>query len=74
MARPGPEDFDLGLVRPPGHVMSVAWTALSPDDTTMTAALRLMGAAASRTPRGAALYVAPSQNLVLADRDRVAMA
>ncbi|MBP1804311.1 penicillin acylase family protein [Rubellimicrobium aerolatum] len=70
----GPEDFDLGLVRPAGHVMSLSWTALSDRDTTFSAGLRLMrahdveeGLAAGR------LLVAPSQNLVLADRNRIAM-
>jgi penicillin amidase len=70
----GPEDFNLGLVRPPGHVMSVAWTALSADDTTMTAAMRLMAAGSIEDALdAAALYVAPSQNLVLADRNGIAM-
>lgn len=69
----GAEDFDLGTVRPPGHVMSVAWTALSDRDTTMTAAMRLMRAASIEDALEAAeLYVAPSQNLVLADRNRIA--
>ncbi len=71
----GSGDFDLGLVRPPGHVMSVAWTALAGDDTTMTAAMRLMAAHDAESAIEAAdLFVAPSQNLILADRNNVAMA
>ncbi|HVG46817.1 MAG TPA: penicillin acylase family protein [Rubellimicrobium sp.] len=70
----GSEDFDLGLVQPPGHVMSVAWTALSDHDTTLTAAMHLMRAASVEEGLDAAqLYVAPSQNLVLADREGIAM-
>ncbi len=39
-----PELYNLGTIRPPGHVTSVAWTALDPADTTMTAGMRLMAA------------------------------
>ncbi len=71
----GPEDFDLGLIRPPGHVMSVAWTALAEGDTTMTAGMRIMRADGIEAALEAAeLYVAPSQVLTLADRTDVAMA
>ena len=35
-------DFDLATVTPPGHVASLAWTALSPRDTTIQATLALM--------------------------------
>ncbi|EPX86159.1 Protein related to penicillin acylase [Rubellimicrobium thermophilum DSM 16684] len=70
----GPEDFNLGLVRPPGHVMAVSWTALSDRDTTMTAAIRLMRAQnIEEALEAARLFVAPSQNLVVADRNRIAM-
>ncbi|WP_210529840.1 penicillin acylase family protein [Rubellimicrobium arenae] len=70
----GPEDFDLGLVRPPGHVMSIAWTALSDHDTTMSAAMHLMRAHnVEEGLEAGRLFVAPSQNLVLADRNRIAM-
>jgi penicillin amidase len=69
-----PSDFDVGLVRPQGHVMSVAWTALSDADTTLTAGVRLMQARTVEEGIAAGeLFVAPSQNLVLADRERVAM-
>ena len=33
--------YDLAAVTPPGHVASLAWTALSGNDTTMTAAMAL---------------------------------
>ncbi len=32
--------YDLGTITPPGHVTSLAWTALSPDDTSISAAIR----------------------------------
>lgn len=69
-----PEDFGLGLVQPSGHVMSVAWTALSGRDTTLTAAMGLMRAKSVEQGLAVApLFMAPSQNLVLADRSSVAM-
>jgi penicillin amidase len=66
--------FDLDTVTPPGHVASLAWTALSANDTTMTAAMDLMRAQSIEAAIEAGrFFVAPSQNLVLADQDRVAM-
>ena len=66
--------FDLAAITPPGHVASVSWTALSAADTTMTAAIRLMqaGSVADGLAAGE-LFVAPSQNLMLADRDGIAL-
>jgi len=66
--------FDLADVTPPGHVMSLAWTALSDNDTTMTAAMELMRAqSVAEALEATHFFVAPSQNLVLADRDTIAM-
>ncbi|MCU0908347.1 MAG: penicillin acylase family protein [Rhodobacteraceae bacterium] len=66
--------FDLGSVTPPGHVVSVAWSALSPADTTLTAGFRLMRSGTIEDAIAAGeFFIAPSQNLVLADRTRVAM-
>lgn len=66
--------FDLAAITPPGHVASVSWTALSAADTTMTAAIRMMqaGSVADGLAAGE-LFVAPSQNLMLADKDGIAM-
>ncbi len=66
--------FDLGTITPPGHVASVAWTALSPADTTMTSAIRMMqaGSVADGLAAGE-LFMAPSQNLMLADRNGIAL-
>ena len=66
--------FDLAAITPPGHVASVSWTALSAADTTMTAAIRLMqaGSVADGLAAGE-VFVAPSQNLMLADKDGIAL-
>ena len=66
--------FDLNTITPPGHVVSVAWTALSPNDTTMSAAVALMKAPDIDAALTASEdYITPSQNLMLADSDRIAM-
>jgi len=66
--------YDLSEVTPPGHVASLAWTALSPRDTTMSSAIALMNAAViDEALEAARLYVAPSQNLTLVDDERVAL-
>ncbi|WP_372615102.1 penicillin acylase family protein, partial [Aquicoccus sp.] len=64
----------LGTVTPPGHVASVAWTALDDQDTTMSAGIGLMRARSiSEAIEAGEKYVAPSQNLIFADRLNVAM-
>jgi penicillin amidase len=66
--------FDLAEVTPPGHVAAVSWTALSERDTTMTAAMRLMRAGSvPEALESSALYIAPSQNLMLADERGIAL-
>jgi penicillin amidase len=68
-----PEDWDLGLIRPPGHVTVLQWTALSRADTSVTAGLRIMRAHDVDAALAAGgLYVAPSQMLTVADRNRIA--
>ncbi|KUF12338.1 penicillin acylase family protein [Pseudoponticoccus marisrubri] len=66
--------FNLGDITPQGHVMSLAWTALSPEDTSASAAIALMMSGsveeALEVSRG---FMAPSQNLTLIDDDTVAM-
>ena len=66
--------YNLGAVTPAGHVATLAWTALSPNDTSMSGALRLMraGSVAEALEAGA-LYIAPSQNLTLVDQSGIAM-
>ncbi|MEL6551249.1 MAG: penicillin acylase family protein [Pseudomonadota bacterium] len=69
-----PDMFGLNTVTPPGHVMSLAWTALDPADTTYSAALATSKAGSVRAAIAAAEgYRAPAQNLVLADGTEIAM-
>ncbi|PRY95161.1 penicillin amidase [Hasllibacter halocynthiae] len=62
--------YDLASITPEGHVMSVAWPALSREDTSMTAARRLMAARdVGEGIEAGALFLAPTLNLTLADAD-----
>jgi len=66
--------YDLETVTPKGHVASLSWTALSPKDTTMSAAMSLMRAASvPEALKAGELYIAPAQNLTLVDQDTIAM-
>ncbi len=69
-----PDHYNLGAVTPPGHVASVAWTLLTGRDTTMSAAraLQVSGSIDEAVVAGSK-YIAPSLNLVLVDRERIAM-
>lgn len=70
-----PRSFqDVGEVTPPGHVASLAWTALDRSDTSLSAGLRLMRAASiDEALEATQLYIAPSQNLTLADQENIAL-
>ncbi|MBF9059012.1 penicillin acylase family protein [Rhodobacterales bacterium HKCCSP123] len=67
--------YDIGAVTPPGHVMSMAWTALTPENTSIQTGLRLMRAGTIEEGLAAGEdFVAPAQNLMLASADgRIAM-
>lgn len=66
--------YNLASITPPGHVASLAWTVLSPKDTSMAAALRLMEAQSVQEGIDAIEgFIAPAQNLMLVDRDNIAM-
>ncbi len=66
--------FDLEQITPPGHVVSLSWTALSDRDTSMTAALDLMRAqTVAEGLKAGERFIAPSQNLTLADRNTIAL-
>jgi penicillin amidase len=66
--------FGASAVTPPGHVASLAWTALTAQDRSVGAAIRLMRAGSVREARAAGRdYVAPSQMLSLADRESIAL-
>ncbi|KAE9628497.1 penicillin acylase family protein [Parasedimentitalea maritima] len=66
--------YGLSAVTPSGHVASLAWTALSDTDTSMSAAISLMR---SQNVQDALVagehFIAPSQNLILADQETIAM-
>ena len=64
----------LAAITPPGHVATIAWTALSDQDRSYSAAYKLMRAdTIDRAIAAAESHVAPSQNLILADRINIAM-
>jgi len=68
------QHFDLASITPRGALASLSWTVLSPADTSMGAALKLMGARDVRSAMAAAEgYIGPAQNLMLADRETIAM-
>ncbi|MBR9649832.1 penicillin acylase family protein [Thalassovita aquimarina] len=66
--------FDLGTITPKDHVVSLSWTALSPEDTSISAMIGLMYA---RTVQDAISegrkMIAPSLNLTLADGEQIAL-
>ncbi|SEN83767.1 penicillin amidase [Pseudorhodobacter antarcticus] len=64
--------YDLATVTPAGHVAALSWTALSPADTSLTAAIRLMKSkSVAQAIEAGRLYIAPAQNLMLADKDGI---
>jgi penicillin amidase len=67
--------FDFAAVTPPGHVMSMAWTALTEENTSIQTGLKLMRAGTIEEALEAGEdFVAPAQNLMLASADgRIAM-
>ncbi len=68
------DKFDLGTITPPGHVTAIAWTGLSGQDPSMSAAMAIMRAQTVRAAINAGeTYIAPAQNMVIADRNRVAL-
>ncbi|WP_172295232.1 penicillin acylase family protein [Pseudoruegeria sp. HB172150] len=66
--------YGLSSITPPGHVVSLSWTALSGRDTSMSAAIELMQAkSVEEGLKAGERFIAPSQNLVLADAETIAM-
>ncbi|MCW3781129.1 penicillin acylase family protein [Defluviimonas salinarum] len=66
--------FDLASVTPPGHVAALNWTALDPADKSMTSAMKLMHAQSVEDGIEAGKdFVAPAQNVVMADAEGIAM-
>ena len=67
--------FDLQSVTPPGHVMALGWTGLSPADTSMSAAIGLMQARSMDEALVAgATQIAPALTVTMAEKGRVGMA
>ncbi len=66
--------FDLQSITPDGHLTSIRWAALDINDQSMTAAINMMRAKSIPTANAAmAFHKAPSQNMILADRNGVMM-
>lgn len=66
--------YGLGNITPEGHVISVRWAALEQDDTSMSAAIEMMQTKSVLQARTAARkFVAPSQNLTIADKTSIAL-
>ena len=66
--------YGTDAIIPEGHVMSLAWTALDPNDPSMTAAMRLMRAGSVKDAIALERdFISPSQNLTLADKDSIAL-
>jgi len=68
------DQFGLATVTPPGHMPTLAWTALTSVDRSIEAMMRVMRAETLEEVRDAtALHVAPAQNVIAADGKDVAM-
>ena len=66
--------YNLAAITPPGHVATVNWTALSPNDTSVAAAMAMMEAKSVQDGIAASEgYIAPSQNVTFVDRETIAM-
>ncbi|WP_333683246.1 penicillin acylase family protein [Pontibaca methylaminivorans] len=64
----------LAAITPRGHVVTLGWTGLNPEDTSLSAAMAVMRArSTTEAIRAGERHVAPAQNLQLADADGVAM-
>ncbi|MBT8475769.1 MAG: penicillin acylase family protein, partial [Alphaproteobacteria bacterium] len=66
--------FNLASITPPGHVAALAWTALAPDDTSLSAGLKVMRSQTVQEAIAAGEgFISPAQNLTLVDRDTIGM-
>ncbi len=66
--------YALGSITPEGHVTSLRWSALEVEDTSMSAAIELMHSKSIFQARKAGRkFIAPSQNLILADNNSIAL-
>ncbi|MBL4805775.1 MAG: penicillin acylase family protein [Rhodobacteraceae bacterium] len=68
------DHFGIADLRSAGHEISLSWTALTDQDQTIKAVMDLMNARSVAEGRMAiSIVVAPSNNVILADRNSVAM-
>ena len=66
--------YDLASVTPAGSVAALEWTGLSAADTSMTAALHMMSAGSvAQAISAGRQFIAPAQNLMLADASGIAL-
>ncbi|MEP5759695.1 MAG: penicillin acylase family protein [Litoreibacter sp.] len=66
--------YNLASITPPGHVTALNWTALSDNDTTMSAGMAMMRAdSIDEIMDAASSYIAPAQNITMVDNDGIAM-
>ncbi len=66
--------YNIASVTPPGHVAALGWTLLTPEDRSMSAMLKLMRARSVAGGLAAGVnFVAPSQNVTMADRNTIAL-
>ncbi|MBV7379572.1 penicillin acylase family protein [Maritimibacter dapengensis] len=66
--------YNLGAVTPPGHLAALQWTLLTSDDSSMTAAMKLMRAKSVEDGIAAGEgSVAPSLNITMIDRETIAL-
>ena len=67
-------NLNLETITPNGHVVSVASTLLSPKDTSIEAMINIMRSRSVKQALEASkVYIAPGQNLILADKKEIAM-
>ena len=66
--------FNLNMITPRGHITSLSWTGLSAADTSLNFGIAMMKAQTVEEAIAAGEdYIAPSQNLTLADTETIAM-
>ncbi|MGB1153490.1 MAG: penicillin acylase family protein [Paracoccaceae bacterium] len=66
--------YGISEITPRGHVAALSWTALGAADTSYTAGFNLMGAqTASQAIALLEDFHSPSQNVILADTEQIAM-
>lgn len=66
--------YSLSTITPPGHLVALSWSALSPKDTTISAALDLMQSKSVREAIAVGEdFISPSLNLSLADKTDIGM-